>query len=151
MAPNTSWYFAYGSNLNAAQFQMRAGQVLEQTTGELKGYELRFNKEVRGGSASANIQPAAGKSVRGVLYRIPESAYRNIDRFEGAPVHYRRIEVQVTAADGRAIGAQAFIATKVKKGLRPAPHYLQTILNGAAEHGLPADYIAGIRAEAGAN
>ena len=151
MAPNTSWYFAYGSNLNAAQFQMRAGQVLEQTTGELKGYELRFNKEVRGGSASANIQPAAGKSVRGVLYLIPESAYRNIDRYEGAPVHYRRIEVQVTATDGRVIAAQAFIATKVKKGLRPAPHYLQTILNGAAEHGLPADYIAGIRAEAGAH
>lgn len=125
--------------------------VLEESVGELKGYELHFNKKVRGGTASANIQPAPGKSVRGVLYQIPESAYRNLDRYEGAPVHYRRIEVQVTAADGRKVPAQAYIATKVEKGLRPAPHYLQTILDGAAEHNLPADYIAGIRAEAGAN
>ncbi len=151
MAPNTSWYFAYGSNLNSAQFRTRAGMVLEESVGELKGYELRFNKKVRGGTASANIQPAPGKSVRGVLYQISESAYRNLDRYEGAPVHYRRIEVQVTAADGRNVSAQAYIATKVEKGLRPAPHYLQTILDGAAEHNLPADYIAGIRAEAGAN
>jgi gamma-glutamylcyclotransferase len=151
MAPNTSWYFAYGSNLNSAQFRTRAGMVLEESVGELKGYELHFNKKVRGGTASANIQPAPGKSVRGVLYQIPESAYRNLDRYEGAPVHYRRIEVQVTAADGRKVPAQAYIATKVEKGLRPAPHYLQTILDGAAEHNLPADYIAGIRAEAGAN
>jgi gamma-glutamylcyclotransferase len=151
MAPNTSWYFAYGSNLNSAQFRTRAGMVLEESIGELKGYELRFNKKVRGGTASANIQPASGKSVRGVLYQISESAYRNLDRYEGAPVHYRRIEVQVTAADGHNVPAQAYIATKVEKGLRPAPHYLQTIVDGATEHNLPADYIAGIRAEAGAN
>jgi cation transport regulator ChaC len=151
MAQNTSWYFAYGSNLNSAQFRSRAGQVLEELTGELKNYELRFNKKVRGGTASANIQQSPGKSVHGVLYRIPESSYRNLDRFEGVPEHYRRIEVRVTAADGREIPAQVFIATKVEKGLRPAPHYLQTIVDGAVEHGLPADYIASIRAEAGAH
>jgi len=151
MAPNTSWYFAYGSNLSRAQMRARAGQILEEINGELKNYELRFNKKSRGGSATANIQPTPGKSVHGVLYRIPESSYRNLDRFEGVPEHYRRIEVRVTAIDGREIPAQAFIASKVEKGLRPVAHYLQTILDGAAEHGLPADYIAGIRAEAGAN
>ena len=47
-----------------------------------------------------------------------------------------------------AIAAQAFIASKVEKGLRPAPHYLKTILEGAAEHNLPPDYIESIQASA---
>jgi gamma-glutamylcyclotransferase len=148
MAANSSWYFAYGSNLSRDQFRSRAGQIHEEINGALKNYELLFNKKVRGGTAAANIHQAPGKSVHGVLYRIPESAYRNLDRYEGAPEHYRRIEVRVTAADGREIPAQVYIASKVEKGLRPAPHYLQTILAGAAEHGMPEDYIAAIRAKA---
>ena len=145
MAPNTSWYFAYGSNLSRKQFHARAGNVLEEIPGELKNYELTFNKKVRGGTASANIRPAPGKSVRGVLYKISEHAYRVLDRFEGAPEHYRRIEVRVTTMDAREISAQVYIASKVEKGLRPAAHYLQTILVGATEHGLPEDYVRSIR------
>jgi gamma-glutamylcyclotransferase len=148
MAQNASWYFAYGSNMNRAQMRSRAPQVFEEINGELKNYELVFNKKVRGGSATANVQPAQGKSVRGVLYRIPEGAYRALDRFEGAPEHYRRIEVRVTAADGREIAAQVFIAAKVEKGLKPAAHYLQTIVSGAEEHALPTEYIESIRAVA---
>jgi len=149
MPQSSSWYFAYGSNLSREQFRSRAGQILEEINGQLKNYELRFNKKMRGGTASANIQPSAGKNVYGVLYKIPESAYRNLDRFEGVPVHYRRIEVRVAAKDGREINAQVYIASKVEKGLRPAAHYLQTILDGAAEHGMPAEYVQAVRDEAG--
>jgi len=144
----TAWYFAYASNMNRAQMKSRAGEILEERLARLENYELAFNKKVRGGSAGANIRPAAGKSVEGVLYKINESTFRNLDRFEGAPVHYRRIEVTVRDRDGRTITAQAFIATKVEKGLRPAAHYLKTILEGAAEHSLPTEYIDGIRASA---
>jgi gamma-glutamylcyclotransferase (GGCT)/AIG2-like uncharacterized protein YtfP len=148
MVPATSWYFAYASNMSRAQMRARAGQLLEERPGQLENYELVFNKKSRGGSATANIRPAPGKTVRGVLYRISEAAYRNLDRFEGAPEHYRRIEVIVTDGSGKKITAQAYIAAKVENGLRPAPHYLQTILEGAEEHGLPAEYIAAIKAEA---
>ncbi len=151
MAPSTAWYFAYGSNMNRAQMRLRAGQVLEERPAHVENYELVFNKKSRGGSATANIRPAPGKTVHGVLYKIPESAFRSLDRFEGVPEHYRRIEVAVTEGTGKKIAAQAYIATKVEKGLRPAPHYLQTILDGAAEHGLPSDYIEGIKASAGAS
>jgi len=146
----TAWYFAYASNMNRAQMRARAGEILEEKLGRLENYELAFNKKVRGGSAGANIRPAAGKTVEGVLYKINESAFRNLDRFEGAPVHYRRIEVTVRDSDGRTVPAQAFIATKVEKGLHPAAHYLKTILDGAAEHNLPAEYMARIRDSAGA-
>ena len=149
MAGSTAWYFAYGSNMNRAQMRSRAKEILEEQPARLENYELVFNKKVRGGSATANIRPSPGKTVFGVLYKIPDAALRNLDRYQGAPEHYRRIEVTATNRDGKKIAAQAYIATKVEKGLRPAPHYLQTILDGAAEHSLPEEYIAEIKAAAG--
>jgi len=149
MATATGWYFAYGSNMSRAQMRSRAGQILEEQLGQLENYELVFDKKARGGSATANIHPAPGKTVYGVLYKIPDAAFRNLDRFEGVPEHYRRTEVSVTDGAGKKVAAQAYIATKVEKGLRPAAHYLQTILDGAGEHGLPAEYIRQIRQAAG--
>ncbi len=149
MATATGWYFAYASNMNRAQMRSRAGQILEEQPGQVANYELVFDKKARGGSATANIHPAPGKTVYGVLYKIPDAAFRNLDRFEGVPEHYRRIEVSVTDGAGKKIAAQAYIATKVEKGLRPAAHYLQTILDGAGEHGLPAEYIREIKQAAG--
>jgi len=149
--PATAWYFAYASNMNRAQMQSRAGAILEEKLGRLENYELTFNKKVRGGTAGANLRPAPGKFVEGVLYKINEPAFRNLDRAEGAPVHYRRIQVTVKDGEGKPITAQAFIATKVEKGLRPASHYLKTILDGATEHNLPPEYIDSIRAAAQAD
>jgi cation transport regulator ChaC len=143
-----AWYFAYASNLNRAQMLSRAGEILEERPGRLENYELLFNKKVRGGTANANIRPAPGKVVEGVLYRINESAFRTLDRAEGAPEHYRRIEVNVLDAGGQAVAAQAFIASKVEKGLHPAGHYLKTILDGALEHNLTAEYMEMIKAAA---
>lgn len=145
---STAWYFAYASNMNRAQMRARAGEIFEERPARLDNYELAFNKKVRGGTAGANLRPAPGKFVEGILYKVNESAFRNLDRAEGAPVHYRRIEVSVKDRDGKTIAAQAFIATKVEKGLRPAPHYLKTILDGAAEHNLPPEYIKSIEASA---
>jgi len=149
MAENV-WYFAYGSNMSRAQMRSRAGQLLEEQPGRLENYEMVFNKKSRGGAATANIRPAPGKTVYGVLYKINDSAFRNLDRYEGVPQHYRRIEVSVTGSTGNKVNAQVYIATKVEGGLRPAAHYLQAILDGASEHGLPAEYIGRIKAAAGA-
>src|SRR5713101_1308514 len=124
MAASTVWYFAYGSNMNRAQMSLRAGQIFEEQLVRLENYVMLFNKKARGGSATANIRPAPGKTVFGVLYKIPEAAFRNLDRFEGVREHYRRIEVNVTDGTGRKIAAQAYIATKVEKGLaRPRTTY----------------------------
>ena len=138
---NQFWYFAYASNMNRAQIHSRIGEIAEEKTGALENYEIVFNKKARGGVAMANIRPAAGKSVHGVLFRTTEPALRTLDRFEGAPDHYRRIEVTVTDNHGGQVRAQAYIATKVEKGLRPAPHYLQAMLQAAAEYQFPAEYI----------
>src|SRR3984893_14112507 len=141
MAPRTVWHFAYGSNMNRTQMRSRVGNVVEEHNAHLPNYELRFNKKVRGGTAGAIVQPSPGNAVYGVLYKIEEGAFRSLDRYEGVPDHSRRIEIQVTPDGGQAVPAQVYIASKVEKGLRPSPHYLQAILEGAGEHTLPAAYI----------
>jgi cation transport regulator ChaC len=150
MSSRTVWHFAYGSNMNRAQMLSRTGKILEEHNASLPNYEVRFNKKVRGGTAGANIQPSSGKTVHGVLYKIEESAFRSLDRYEGVPDHYRRIEVQVTPEGGQPVPAQIYIAQKVEKGLRPSPSYLQAMLDGAGEHNLPASYIGEIKSAAGA-
>ena len=150
MSSRTVWHFAYGSNMNRAQMLSRTGKILEEHNASLPNYEVRFNKKVRGGTAGANIQPASGKTVHGVLYKIDEGAFRSLDRYEGVPEHYRRIEVQVTPEGGQPVPAQIYIAQKVEKGLRPSASYLQSMLDGAGEHNLPASYIGEIKAAAGA-
>ncbi len=150
MASRIVWHFAYGSNMNRTQMLARVGSIVEEHNAHLPNYELRFNKKVRGGTAGANVQPASGKTVYGVLYKIEENSFRSLDRYEGVPEHYRRIEIQVTPDGGQPVSAQVYIASKIEKGLRPSPHYLQTILDGAGEHSLPAAYIGEIKSAAGA-
>ena len=150
MASRTVWHFAYGSNMNRAQMLARTGKILEEHNASLPNYEVRFNKKVRGGTAGANIQMASGKTVHGVLYKVEEGAMRSLDRYEGVPDHYRRIEVQVTPEGGQPVPAQIYIASKLEKGLRPSPAYLQAMLDGAGEHNLPASYIGEIKTAAGA-
>jgi gamma-glutamylcyclotransferase len=175
MASRTVWHFAYGSNMNRAQMLSRVGNILEEHNAHLPNFELRFNKKVRGGTAGANVQPSPGKTVYGVLYKIDESTFRSLDRYEGVPEHYRRIEIQVTPDDSPAataespaaparpvtagspatagrqpVPAQVYIASKIEKGLRPSAQYLKAILDGAGEHSLPATYIGEIKSAAGA-
>lgn len=141
MAQNTVWYFAYASNMNRRQMAQRAGALAEEKLARLDNYELNFEKIARGGTGTANIAPAEGKTVWGVLYRVTEQQLKALDRFEGVPEHYRRSEVTVVDGDGNKVAAQVYLARKVRKGLKPDRLYLQRIIQGAEEHNLPADYI----------
>ncbi len=142
MAGNTLWHFAYASNMSRAQVVQRAGgEPQQEKLARLENYELNFDKVARGGTGTANIVPAAGKTVWGVLYRLTEQQLRALDRFEGVPDHYRRSEVTVVDEQGNKVGAQAYLARRVRKGLKPDRLYLQRIIQGAEEHQLPADYV----------
>src|SRR3970040_75596 len=118
MATTHAWYFAYGSNMSRAHMRSRAGTVLSEQPARLENYELIFNKKARGGTGAANIRLSPGRVVHGVLYQIPEAAFTRLERFENAPEHYRRIEVNVTDSAGKKLHAQVYIATPVAIGLR---------------------------------
>lgn len=142
MAKNALWHFAYASNMSRAQVVQRAGaEPQEEKVGRLENYDLNFDKIARGGTGTANIVPAEGKTVWGVLYRLSEPQLRALDRFEGVPDHYRRSELTVLDEHGSKVAAQVYLARRVRKGLKPDRLYLQRIIQGAEEHHLPGDYV----------
>lgn len=76
------WYFAFGANMHDSAFRERRGmRPLEWQPGKLPGYRLRFNLEgrPRGKAAPANISPASGDEVWGVLYRITRADLVRLD------------------------------------------------------------------------
>lgn len=148
------WYFAYGSNLFQDRMQERTGPIRTSQLAVLNGYRLAFNKSGKDGEIYANIVPGNVEVVIGVVYLCNCEAMARLDAWEGVSGgHYRREPVQVKTLAGNVLIAQTYIAGDqfvIAEG-RPSPWYLDLILNGAAEHGLPAEYIRYVEAIANAN
>jgi gamma-glutamylcyclotransferase len=146
MEGGLSWYFAYGSNMNALRlFEERlkpegvgAG---ERIAGRLDGWRLAFNKQGRvPGTGAGNIMLAPGEAVHGTLNLLPAQGFEVLDRYEGvAGGHYQRRLVSVVRGDsGAAVEAVTYVALLVAEGLRPTRDYLGHLLAGRDL--LPADY-----------
>jgi cation transport regulator ChaC len=142
------WYFAYGSNLWIDQKQDRTGLIRSgderPRLARLADYRLAFNKQGRGGGVFANIMPCPGEQVIGVAYRCSPATLDTMSEYE---IGYERQVVTVALDDGPSIEAVTYVAMKgsVVDDACPSPPYLERIVKGAAQHGLPEDYIEKIR------
>lgn len=141
------WYFAYGSNMDAARLfgerLAREGVARGQRIGgRLDGWRLTFDKVARApvGAGVGNIVPATGEVVYGTLNALPPEGFEVLDFHEGvASGHYERRTVPVIRSDtGETIEAIAYVALKVGAGLKPTRAYLGFLLAGRDL--LPADY-----------
>jgi hypothetical protein len=64
-----------------------------------------------------------------------------MDEKEALGVAYERMDCTVTLLDGTQLNVMTYtVIDKHEPELRPASAYLETILEGAEENGLPADY-----------
>jgi len=137
------WYFAYGSNMDSKRLESRIGRKnLEWEVGCLQDYRLTFDKPAKDGSGYANIQPCQGEIVYGVLYRLTREELKKLDKFEGVcKHHYYRRTVKVKTRDGSIVEAETYFASKPVQGLKPRLDYLQHLICGAEEHGLPDEYV----------
>jgi gamma-glutamylcyclotransferase len=137
------WYFAYGSNLHHAQLIERCGQLSASDEPprlvRLPNYRVAFNLDGGDGEVYANII-TPGNGVLGVIYRCNTAALAKLDVYETG---YDRLDVTVIDEQGSSLPAIAYVAQPecVTAERRPAAEYLQIILTGAREHGLPFDYI----------
>lgn len=146
------WYFAYGSNLHHAQLIARCNGRLSESDEpprmvRLPNYRLVFNMNGGDGEVYANIV-SPGDGVLGVIYRCDAAAFERLDVYETG---YDRIDMLVVDEQGRSLPAIAYVAQGANVTAARQPHaaYLQIILNGAREHGLPAEYVRQIKAIAG--
>jgi cation transport regulator ChaC len=138
-------YFAYGANMHDDAFRVRRGiQPLECRCGHVEGYQLRFNLEdrPRGKAAPANLCPAPGAEVWGVLYRITRRDLMRLDATEGVPGQgYRHVVVEAEDSEGRPVHAVTYIAQGKEFDSKPSLRYLTLLRDGARAHGLPARYL----------
>ena len=141
------WYFAYGSNMDAARLfdQRLAPEGVprgQRIGGRLDGWRLTFDKQARTppGAGAGNIVPAAGDCVYGTLNALPPKGFDVLDHYEGVKGgHYERRTVPVVRVDnGETVEAITYVALKVGHGLKPTRVYLGCLLAGRDL--LPADY-----------
>jgi gamma-glutamylcyclotransferase len=139
------WYFAYGSNLLTRQMEARTG-VHTARQAFLPGHRVAFNMDGGDGQVYANIvQP--GDGVHGVIYCCGPDAMSQLDQYEHG---YARHTVTVRDAGGADLSAVTYIAQPqhTTAEARPSAAYLQKILAGAREHGLPDAHIGTLEAMA---
>lgn len=146
MEGGLSWYFAYGSNMNALRlFEERLKpegvDAGDRIAGRLDGWRLAFNKQGRvPGTGAGNIMLASGEAVHGTLNLLPAKGFEVLDRYEGvAGGHYQRRIVPVVRGDtGVPVEAITYVALLTAEDLRPTRAYLDHLLAGRDL--LPADY-----------
>ena len=129
-------YFAYGSNLLRSQMELRCPDHIFVGVATLQGH--RFLIGERG---FATVAEDGASRVSGALYRISETDEASLDLHEGvARGSYRKAIVAVVSA-GSEVHALTYIDDRIAPA-RPRAGYLEKIAKGAAERGLPPDYIA---------
>lgn len=143
------WYFGYGSNLDPRTFLGRRRMRPEDTrVAWLAGHRLVFDLPVGAGERGvANLRRDGEASVFGVAYCIEPGEARRLDKTEGVPRAYRREEVTLQGwPDGDPFEGFTYVSPHSVDGRKPSRRYLGLLLHGARHHGLPAEYIAALRA-----
>jgi cation transport regulator ChaC len=142
------WYFAYGSNMSGAILRERRGlSPLVCRPATLADYRLVFTLPVGPGERGvANVEPAPGESICGVLYLLSAEDCARLDRTEGVPRFYQRHTVEVLASGGERIPSYTYRSEFRAEGRKPSARYLGLLLDGCREHCLPAEWVAWLEA-----
>ena len=130
------YYFAYGMNTNIAEMTMRCPKAINLGRCTLKGFELKFRLH-------ADIDEVASSEMEGVLWDITEDCEHALDRLEGYPYYYDKVEVIVIldkpVYNNTRIFAMAYIMTSKGPEELPSNGYEQCLIEGYTSNGLDVD------------
>lgn len=144
------FYFAYGSNLDLLQMQLRCPDAQFVSTARLDGYRVCFpRKSFVRDCATISVEPAMGDCVWGALYELSDDEMRRLDEREGfSPLaedadrnKHTRMTIQVEASDERVVIADTHVAVPTENPGDPSPHYIAYLVACAAECGLPKSHL----------
>ncbi len=141
-------YFAYGSNLNSADFKSWCIEngfefpLAKFANAFIPDMRLvfNFNSPKRGGGV-LNIRNQFGNAVPGVLFRVVsgDKGWEVLDKKELAPLIHHKLQVTALTEDGRTHDAETFlVSASMTEGLfvPPADKYVKIVEQGYAEQGL---------------
>jgi gamma-glutamylcyclotransferase (GGCT)/AIG2-like uncharacterized protein YtfP len=125
------YYFAYGSNLDRKQMRECCPNSKPRFKATLPNYKLIFSgwsRKWHGGLAS--IKRTRDEKVIGGVYEISERDLMSLDKHEGYPTVYGRINVTVFAEDGDPVEAVTHIKREQVEETKPSPEYAAVIRQG---------------------
>jgi AIG2-like family len=135
------YYFAYGSNMDPAQMLTRCPSAMMVCPVMLPEHRLVFNRSgtYRPGGV-ANIEPAAGQRVYGILWKMAGTEFTRLDQTED-PNAYRRERARVYSLRGQPYDCHAYLALPDQPDL-PDHDYLDGLIQAGRNAGLPPEYLA---------
>ena len=131
------YYFAYGTNLNKKQMLERCPQSKTKFIATLHNYKLIFvgwSRQWRGGVAS--LKSVRGERVLGAIYELTDRDLSRLDKFEGYPRDYNRINVRVNDEFGEPVDAMTYIKAGQVEETKPSKEYLSIVQQGYRDWGL---------------
>jgi len=124
------YYFAYGMNTNITEMTNRCPNAVSLGKCVLENFELRFR-------IHADIDLVPGSAMEGVLWEITPECEQALDRLEGYPYYYNKINVVL---DDNTV-AMAYIMNKKGKQEPPGLSYEKCLIEGYTSHGLNVDWL----------
>jgi hypothetical protein len=128
--------------MNWLQMQRRCPSSRFVCVGRLIDYQFAITRHSRlRDCGTANIFPAKGMEVWGVVYDICDEDLVILDGFEDG---YRRETLPIVARENsrQPIGALVYVANIEENVPRPNIEYRRLIIEGAKHWQLPASYVA---------
>ncbi|EIQ02158.1 hypothetical protein OpiT1DRAFT_00739 [Opitutaceae bacterium TAV1] len=143
-------HFAYGANMNGEQLRLRGIKPVAVSIARLPGHRVAFHgySGVWDGAVET-VVPAPGEDTWGVLYKLEVMDGEVLDLWQdarqdgsGAYFHY---PAEVTDPAGETRMVLLYKKDVLGTPEKPSREYLDFIVQGAVEHGLPASYIEKLR------
>jgi len=147
------WYFAYGSNMQSATLRGRRGIAYRRSVAvRVRGWRLVLDKPgliAPDRQTFANIVPEATAYVLGVCFEMSADDLAHVELTEGVKIeNYRRVMVAVEPlAEMPDPPREAATLTSDRRAdaARPTTRYMEIVIDGAVEHGLPPEWVAQLR------
>ena len=142
-------YFAYGRNMGSGAMELACPGHRFLGAAELPDHRLAFTRRsLRTGAGVADILATPRASVWGALYELDDAHLAAIDAKEGNGWAYERRAVRVIAGDDELEAFAYAVIAPAAEHVQPSREYLQALVEGAYECGLPDDYVAALAAVA---
>lgn len=128
----STFYVAYGSNLNLSQMRFRCPSAEILGTGMLKDYQLYFCYYL-------TVVPQEGAEVPVAVWKIDDDCEDSLDYYEGFPNFYRKETVRVEI-DGETVEAMIYIMNRFVPEL-PGRSYYNDVTEGYRDFKLDECYL----------
>ena len=152
-----NYYFAYGSNLNFADWtkwcvknNYQPSVLAEFSRAFLPGYVTNYSHYSsgrKGGAANLRMLDNNLSGTYGCLFYVGEDCMNILDEKEGYPNHYDRKTVTVITEAGVLVEAVTYISAKHDENEfhQPTDEYHDLIVDGLSSRGMLTDSICGAK------